>query len=85
MKDSLPLVRALVDALLLLETSGPDELDPDTAVRGMENVASSLLTLDVADQRALRDLFLRLADTAPDETYSKFVRGLPTMLGLPSD
>ena len=40
------ILRALVDALLVLESSGPDEIHPDTAVRGMENVASSLLALE---------------------------------------
>lgn len=84
MKDWLPVVRALVDALLLLESSGPNEIDPDTAVRGTENIASSLLTLDSADQRILRSYFLQIADAADDETYRGFVRSLPDMLGLSS-
>jgi len=30
-KDDLPLVHALIDAFLLLESSGPDEVNADTA------------------------------------------------------
>lgn len=82
MNDYLPLIRALIDALLLLESAGPDEIDPDTAVRGMENIASSLHALDKPDQRTLREHFLKIADEAQDEAYGNFVRSLPDMLDL---
>lgn len=82
MKDYLPLIHALIDALLLLECSGPDEVNPDTAVRGMENIASSLLALEEPDQRMLRQHLVEIADSAQDEAYAKFVRSLPDMLGL---
>jgi hypothetical protein len=82
MKDYQPLIRALIDAVLLLETAGPKEIDPDTAVRGMENIASSLLTLDKSDQQALRDELLQIAEAEEDEAYRKFVRSMPDMLGL---
>ena len=82
MNDYLPLVRALIDALLLLESAGPDEIDPDVAVRGMENIASSLHALEKSDQQTLRKQLLRIADEAQDETYGRFVRSLPDMLDL---
>jgi hypothetical protein len=82
MKDCQPLIRALIDAVLLLETAGPKEIDPDTAVRGMENIASSLLALDRSDQQAMRKELLRIAEAEGDETYRNFVRSMPDMLGL---
>jgi hypothetical protein len=86
MNNDLPFVRALIDALLLLEFAGPNEIDPDTAVRGMENIKSSLLALEKSDQRILsRHLLQIAADNAQDEAYSNFVRSLPDMLGLDSE
>ena len=82
MKDNLPLIRALIDAVLLLETAGPKEIDPDTAVRGLEHIASSLLTLDKADQQELRGHLLQIAEAEQDEAYRRFVRSMPDMLGL---
>ena len=82
MKNFLPLVQALIDALLLLEFSGPDEINPDTAVRGMENISSSLLTLDPDDQRILRESFFQIAEDSQDQVYSQFVRSLPDLLGI---
>ena len=82
MNDYQPLIRALIDAVLLLETAGPKEIDPDTAVRGMENIASSLLTLNKSDQRALREELLQIAEGEEDEAYRKFVRSMPDMIGL---
>lgn len=82
MKDYLPLVHALIDAFLLLESAGPDEVDPDTAVRGMENIASSLLALQESDQVALRVELEQIAAHALDQAYRDFVHGLPDMIGL---
>jgi hypothetical protein len=82
MKNDLPLVHALIDAFLLLETSGPDEVNADTAVRGMENMASSLLGLDHSDQLRLRAMLEDIAMDAQEQGYRDFVRGLPDMIGL---
>lgn len=82
MKDDLPLVCALIDAFLLLELSGPDEVNSDTAVRGMENMASSLLALDRYDQLALRAKLEQIAENSQEQAYRDFVRGLPDMIGL---
>jgi hypothetical protein len=82
--DYVPLIRGLIDAFLLLEHAGPDEVNPDTAVRGMENIAASLLALGKSDQLALRVELGRIADNAQDEAYADFVRALPDMVGLAS-
>ena len=84
MKDVLPLVHALIDAFLLLEHSGPDEINADTAVRGMENMTSSLLALEHSDQLALRATLEQIAVGAQDQAYRDFVRALPDMIGLAS-
>ena len=54
MKDHTPLCAAIVDAMLLLESASPNEINPDVAVRGMESISSSLLMLDEDDQLSLR-------------------------------
>lgn len=77
-----PLVQALVDALALFEFAGPDEIDPDTAVRGMEHVASSLQTLSEEDQRLLRAEFEKLAAECSDATHAAFIRALSDSIGL---
>jgi hypothetical protein len=82
MKDDLPLVHALIDAFLLLESSGPDEVNADTAVRGMENMTSSLLALDHSDQLDLRATLEHIAENAREQAYKDFVRALPDMIGL---
>lgn len=82
MKDCRPLIRALVDAFLLLESAGPDEVNPDTAVRGMENIASNLLALEEADQLALRTELEEIASGSRDQVYGDFVAALPDMIGL---
>jgi hypothetical protein len=82
--DDLPLIRALIDAFLLLESSGPNEIDPDTAVRGMENMASSLLAMTATDQHVLRSRLEDIARESQEQSYADFVRGLPDMIGLES-
>jgi hypothetical protein len=83
-QNSLPLVHGIIDALLFLESSGPDEVNPDSAVRCMENISSSLLTLEQSDQLALRSHLEKVADEAQDPAYRDFVRALPDMIGLAS-
>jgi hypothetical protein len=77
-----PLIHGIIDALLFLESAGPNEVDPDSAVRCMENIASSLLTLEQSDQLALR---LEMEKIAEEGRYSReFVRGLPDSIDLAS-
>jgi hypothetical protein len=83
-QNYLPLIYGLVDAFLFLECSGEDEVNPDSAVRCMENMSSSLLTLGHSDQIALRSHLEKIADDAQERSYSEFVRALPDMIGLAS-
>lgn len=82
MRNYIPLIHGIVDAFLFLETSGDDEVDPDSAVRCMEHIAASLLALEESDQIALRAHFEKIAD---DEQYlpnKTFIRSLPDKIGL---
>ena len=78
-----PLINAIIDAFLFLEHSSDDEVDPDLAVRCMENMSASLLRLSDSDQIALRSEFLKLAAEFEDP-YRKFVQALPDNIGLAS-
>ncbi len=78
----LPLIRGIIDAYLFLESSTPSEVNPDSAVRCMENISSSLLVLSQSDQLALRHHLEMIANDAQDIAYGDFVRALPDMIGL---
>jgi hypothetical protein len=79
-----PLIHGLIDAFMFLESSGADEVNPDSAVRCMENISSSLLELEPSDQLALRLEFVEIAASTADPRYSDFVRSLPDSIGLSS-
>jgi hypothetical protein len=80
--NQLPIVHALVDAFLFLEHSAPDEVNPDSAVRCMENMADSLLKLDEAEQLSLRFQFAHIAANSANANYSDFIRHIPDAIGL---
>lgn len=82
MRNNVPLCIALIDALLVFETSTADQLDPDIALRAMENIGSSLQELDLEDQCELRHLLYSISEHAADIPYREFVRAVPDMLGL---
>jgi hypothetical protein len=83
-QDHLPLILGLIEAYLFLESSRPNELNPDSAVRCMENISADLLTLSLADQIEMRQQFIKIADESEDTPYKNFVRELPDMIGLAS-
>jgi hypothetical protein len=83
-QNYLPLIHAVIASLVFLESAGPDEVDPDSAVRCMENIAASLLTLDKPDQLALRSHLVSIANESQDPVYAKLVRELPDSIGLAS-
>jgi hypothetical protein len=59
-QNQTPLIHALIDAFFFLETAGPKEVDPDSAVRTMENMGASLLKLADADQLVLRSKLVEI-------------------------
>jgi hypothetical protein len=77
-----PLVRAIVAALVLLEESGQDEIDRDTAVRGMENIAHELLALRREDRAEFIALIEQIADAETDVSYANFIRNIPRAIGM---
>ena len=79
-----PLIDAVITAFLFLDSSGDNEVNPDSAVRCMESMSASLLALDELDQIALRSEFLKVAADSKDDNYQKLVRELPDMIGLAS-
>ena len=83
LQDCAPLAHAIIDAFLFLENSGDSEVDPDSAVRVMENMSASLLKLSEADQLELRALLEKIADNEKESRpYRDFVRKLPDAIGL---
>lgn len=81
-RDHIPIIHALIDAYMFFECSGETDVDPDSAVRCMENMSSSLLELEQSDQLALRSHFEKIAEDATDSAYKGFVQSLPDMIGL---
>lgn len=65
----------------VLEGSSPEDIDPDVAIRGLENMASSLQKLSDDDQRRLRSAFNAIA-AKEDEPYRRFIQGIPDLMGL---
>ena len=80
--NNLPLIHAIIDALLFLESAGPDEVNPDSAVKCMENMAASLLTLEESDQLSLRSLLRQIAEETGTAAYKNFVANLADAVGL---
>ena len=79
-----PLIRGIINAFLFLDSAGPNEVNPDSAVRCMEDIASSLLALQKSDQLALRSHLDKIADDEQDIAYRNFIRALPDKIGLAS-
>jgi hypothetical protein len=64
--DSTPLVRAIVEALMFFEHAADDEVDPDTAVRGIEVISHELDALSDVDRAEFRLVLERIAATSGD-------------------
>ncbi len=76
-----PLVRAIAAALVVLEDSGDEWIDPDIAVRGMESIAHELLALSEEDRAEFIELLERIAEEA-SVPYANFLRNIPRMIGM---
>ena len=81
-QNELLLIHGIIEALMFLESSGPDEVNPDSAVRCMENISSHLFALPRSDQVALRSELGKISNEAQDTAYRDFVRALLEMIGL---
>ena len=81
-ENTTALTRAIVEALVLLEDSSVDEIDPDLAIRGMENITAHLVELSEPDQRALREELAGIASSSSSDSYAAFVSTLADSIGL---
>ncbi|MDX8031922.1 hypothetical protein SK803_16985 [Lentzea sp. BCCO 10_0856] len=80
-----PLVRAIVSAFMFLEHSGADEINPDAAAQGEENIGDELALLNGADRVEFRRVLEEIAASSSDPGYAEFVRGMPLMLWGPDE
>jgi hypothetical protein len=76
-----PLCLAIIDALMMLEHSRDDQLDPDLAVKTMESMSASLRKLGRDDQLELRRIFTEIADGSGNVDKT-FIEAVPEMMGL---
>lgn len=81
-EDQRPLLRAILAAFLALEGGSDDDIDPDWAVKAMENISWELLQLGDVDQVALRDDFMALASERDEPWWRAFVRAFPDSINL---
>ena len=76
-----PLRLAIVDALMMLEYSPDDQLDPDLAVKTMESMGASLQQLSHYDQLELTRIIMEIAEES-EGGDSRFISSVPEMMGL---
>lgn len=72
----------LLSCLAFLEHSPDDVVDPDAAVRALEDAVHPLLLLSAEEQAALVALLHERAEAEPDPGWQAFIGGLPSALGL---
>jgi hypothetical protein len=80
--ESRPLILAVIDAFMLLEMCGEDEIDRDTAARATDNICANLMRLRHDDQVELREQLADVADEADDETFGTMVGEIADLVGL---
>ena len=78
-----PLIRSIISAMMLLEDSGPEEIDPDTAVRGMEHMGYELLKLGDGDRAEFVAALERIAEVEPAQ--AAFIRSIPFNIGMTTE
>lgn len=67
---------------MVLEDSGDEWIDPDVAVRGMENIAHDLLALSQEDRAEFIELLDGIADEETNTASANFIRNIPRMIGM---
>ena len=77
------LLNSLFACLIFLEDAGDDIVDPDAAVRTMEDAAHPLLSLSDDDRRSLVAMIRQLAaEESDDGWWGDFIRRQPFAMGL---
>jgi hypothetical protein len=80
--ESRPLILAVIDAFLLLELCGEDEIDGVTAARATESISANLMRLRHDDQVELRAQLAEIAEDADDPAYADVVASIADQVGL---
>ncbi|GKX58677.1 hypothetical protein [Leminorella grimontii] len=75
------LAKVVADLAVFLEFTGEEQLDPDSAVEAMEQMAGELQSLDDKERENLTGIFIELSNEYEGDK-SLYVRGLPEFLGL---
>lgn len=76
------LVRIVLTYAGFLEFSSDDELDPDTAVKQLEDLAATLLELDARERAVFVALLRELAEEEETAAGKQWVLDFPGMVGL---
>jgi hypothetical protein len=81
-----PLVPALtgllVDVVWWLESCGDEEVDPDSAVKMMENVGWALTQLPPAQRQRLLQVLSDLTEAEQDPARRQFLESFPFAMGM---
>ena len=79
------LARAIIEAVVFLEFSSDDQVDPDNAVRTLENIAHALTGAtpeEIAALRAVMDEDLTLMPEVTSEKMKEFYRNFILSCGV---
>jgi hypothetical protein len=82
------LCRAIIWSACFLEMSEDDIVDPDSAVKALEDMATTLQEATEEEKKAFVTVCAEEADRLQQEAFpgyartAEFVRGLPNSLGL---
>lgn len=79
------LVGLVVDIVWWLDSCGDEEVDPDSAVKMMENVAWIMGELPADQQQRLIEALSKLAEAEQDPARAKQLRSFPFACGLVED
>jgi hypothetical protein len=60
-------------------------IDPDAAIRAVENIAHPLTSLPESNQAALVAMIQQVAASAPDNGWRRLVPNAPQEMGLADD
>ncbi|WP_267107170.1 hypothetical protein [Xanthomonas sacchari] len=75
------LAKIVIDACLFLEFSNSSVVDPDAAIKMMEQIASELQGLSESQKERICEIFKEISGDY-DEKFSSFILSLPENLGL---
>ncbi|WP_295924203.1 hypothetical protein [uncultured Xanthomonas sp.] len=75
------LAKIVIDASLFFEFSDSSVIDPDAAIKMMEQIASELQGLSESQKESVCEIFNEIASNY-DEEFSSFILNLPENLGL---